>query len=555
VSHTAASQPAVAGWEREQCVPDAVLSAGVLCARVRLTQSFRTAFGSRPRFGTGRWACLDVHSYRPLYALMAGAVMSPEEAGQLAQREVFVGWFDKKVSEPLPLDERVRCETIGRQWRDACRALECWKSLDVVGLGPFCARELVAIVSMSCGSLELIDLTDAAFYGSEDQLSPHGRSAFGVENYNACLRCGLLINIAKLVTKPLSLELRVAGFFWFRLHDVTLLLAGAPSIKFVEMDVDVAVHELDHRLCANAESFSRLIIRRMRLDDRYNILRLHHMRQYPMAELHRCVVDGDFRFMPREVLHIRGYDFSNAFDAQGVQLFDALMAGVAASTVSKLKFERLVFPAQGIASLCRAMASLHLCTLSITQSNEFTAAMLEEFVEALSASSIKTLFFMGIDLPGSIAEAILRASVGHKTLESVTLNFNLMMVDTETSTADSVAGALVDVISANAPTLRTLKLVWAAQPEQHGVSGIGLLRRFPLDLVYAALHVNEYVHLYLPLANHRMHEQTHDCMCRLEGAPDAQLASRVTFHHPTDGFDQYDDWEALEIPTGFLQPV
>ena len=142
MSHTAASQPAVAGWEREQCVPDAVLSAGVLCARVRLTQSFRTAFGSRPRIGTGRWACLDVHSYRPPYALMAGAVMSPEEAGQLAQRDVFVGWFLEKLMEPLTLDECARYARVGRQWRDVCRALERWKKLVLVGLGPFHASNL-----------------------------------------------------------------------------------------------------------------------------------------------------------------------------------------------------------------------------------------------------------------------------------------------------------------------------------------------------------------------------------------------------------------------------
>ena len=161
---------------------------------------------------------------------MAGAVMSPEEAGQLAHREVFRGWFRKKVSEALPLEERGRCETIGRQWHDACHGLESWKRLDLVGLGPFCARELEAIVAVSCGSLELIDLTDAAFHGSEQQLSPHCRIEFGIANYIACLRCGLLINIAKLVTKPLSLELRVAGNFWFRLHEITLLKKHFPVV-------------------------------------------------------------------------------------------------------------------------------------------------------------------------------------------------------------------------------------------------------------------------------------------------------------------------------------
>ena len=480
---------------------------------------------------------------------MAGAVMSPEEAGQLAHREVFVAWFLNKLLKRLTLDECARCATLGREWRDACRAVKGWKRpvLSRHRLCPFYAQDLEGIVAMSRGALQCLDLTDTPFHGLDNRSSPRDFVVFaGLESFEACLRRSLLIRIAKTVVKPLSLELLIAGTCWFKLQDLVRLLAGAASIKFVEVDVTVSFFELDYYLCVQDNSFSRLKIRRMLISDGHadDGPRLRDLQNYTMPELHGAVGRNDFSFMPREALHISSFDFSNAHGVQGVQLFDALMVGVAASTVSTLKLTDVTFPAAGMVSLCCAMASPHLRTLSIEMHlhTVLSTEMVEQFVEALGASSIETLYFLAYGLPGSVAEAILRASVGHKTLECVTLNFSLMM-DAETSTADSVAEALIDVISANAPTLRTLKLVWAVHPDQRGVFGLDLLHHFPFGQVYAALRANQYLDLYLPVADHQDGEA---CTC-FAGERELELAPRVTFHHPADGYDNVDNWNTSEL--------
>ena len=408
---------------------------------------------------------------------MAGAVMSPEEAGQLAYREVFVSWFLNKLLKRLTLDECGRCATLGRKWRDACRAVKRWKRpvLSRHRLCPFYAQDLEGITAMSHGALQRLNLTDTPFHGLDNRSSPRDFVVFaGLESFEACLRRSLLIRIAKTVVKPLSLELLVAGTCWFKLQDLVRLLAGAPSIKFVEADVIVSFFELDYYLCVQDNSFSRLKIRRMLISDGHvhDGPRLRELQNYTMPELHGSVGRKDFSFMPREALHISSFDFSNAHGVQGVLLFDALMVGVIAST---LKLTDVTFPAEGMASLCRAMSSPHLRTLSIEMHSHtvLSTEMVEQIAEALSASSIKTLYFLAYGLPGSVAYAILRASVGHKTLESVTLNFSCMM---EGEHPVTLFRSLVDVISANAPTLRSLKLVWAPEPpKQHSVIGLGLL--------------------------------------------------------------------------------
>jgi hypothetical protein len=391
--------------------------------------------------------------------------------------------------ELLPQVDRARSACVSKAWWDACRRLD-WTRLDLRGLGPLFPERLRNAVAMARGKLDKLDLTDTVFFGNG------GPAEYDVmvrpsERYNSQEAQRLLLLEIVNASEADNIDLRVACTDWcFDCTGVALLLAGAPNLCSLEVDLSLSLNELGFFLCLNRASFARVRVRRLVLtevDDGTHTDGLE--------ALMRAFHQHDFSCLRCKRLVLQGYDFRN-FHQFGqltpMLMLRSLLLGADAVKVQVLELKDVVFVRDEAWSEVGTWFTTALTRLRSFKINTgdgdlmYTDSMLDTVCSALvrrfsnASRKLMKLTFGGGDIRPQAAIKLLRVLATHGRVAQLVLSFNRLVESPE------AISAFLNLIRSNNSTLR---IIWMRTARESYLD---------LDLVYAAMRHNTHLQrLYL----------------------------------------------------------
>ena len=413
--------------------------------------------------------------------------MAETQAVQAARRAPvgFPSQFLKLFLELLPLDDRGRCACVSTWWRDVCRTFD-WTRLDLRGLGPLFPSRLCGLVGKARGRLQMLVLTDTEFFGAgvqadfHDMLVPQERFQCQEEQRKLLLH---LVNHRRSTSEVLRIELLIANRQWpFDFNGVLLLLAGAPNVNCLEVDLAVPMNDFGYYMNCNRATFGRLRVRRLVLrEDGAGMDGNEGLRSmiFSATQLY------DHTFLRCKCLVLQGYDFHAPYfvgDVDMLVVLRTLLEAVRFNGVESLElnhvwlsndvpgWDHLYLDAWLAVVLgSDTMAEFKIVTDGDLMYDDHQVTSLCRHLTCESPAGrpfvyLRKFTFDGANIRPKAAFLLLRA-LSSSRVEQVTLRFNRLYELTNDEHAAYFA--LQELIESNNPTLKVLKVIWMRPQYMH----------------------------------------------------------------------------------------
>jgi hypothetical protein len=389
-------------------------------------------------------------------------------------------------------------------------------------------------VAMARGKLDKLDLTDTEFYGAGE---PSNYGEISLSDHLVMKRELILELSAE--SGATAIELRLAN----RVHPfscigVLQLLAGAPNVRSLKVDLQLTLNELGYFLCMNQESFRRMTVRELVLSEDFEV-RKGDGGMRALLEASQKNLKESYTCLRCKCLVLKKINFWHPFwsDIDMSELFCVLMRGIRLIRVKVLRFDlnenqelfapqfqfpHMWLPAPGTepnaptnaaTALYTAVSSpwLRALIIRIGSDQDLHSGVKNTIGLALSHlrapfSRLARFVYDGTNKHTHDEVELLRVLLTQQTLVEVVFSLDRLFEN------QILVHALLDLINANKPNLKVLRLRWN-------------LRHFAeLALIYSALLKNtELTHYCLPLLSPEGTQSHAAVLCECERCLSARV--------------------------------